>query len=235
LPRGKMGRKPGSKNDKESTSKRREVMMAAARLLLKKGLHKTTMREIARESGIVVGTLYHYISSKDDLLTMIMDEELAAVHEFIRDSEKALTRLGPLKTLRVTINRYLHLIDVSQDLQVFWYQESGNMLPDQRRRLIEVEDKLAVMYSKILTAGCKSGDFQVKDPLLAAHDIIVLGDMWAFRRWFIGRHCTLDEFIRHQTDLILSGISSQAPAGRAAGIKRPNKSKTTGGAVRKRR
>jgi len=230
-----MSKKPGRKTDKESSSRRREIGMAAARLFLKKGLHKTTMREIARESGIVVGTLYHYITTKDDILTMIMDEELAAVHEFILDSEKMLARLGPLKTLRVTIDRYLHLIDLSQDLQVFWYQESGNMLPDQRRRLIEVEDKLAAMYSKILTAGCKSGDFKVKDPLLAAHDIIVLADMWAFRRWFIGKHCTLDEFISHQTDLILSGISSQSPASRAAGIKRPDKSKPTGGVVRKGR
>jgi AcrR family transcriptional regulator len=228
-----MGRKPNRKTDKESTSKRREVMMAAARLFLKKGLHKTTMRQIARESGIVVGTLYHYISAKDDIMTMIMDEELAAVHEFIRDSEKTLAKLGPVKTLRATIDRYLHLIDVSQDLQVFWYQESGNMLPDQRRRLIEVEDKLAAMYGKILAAGCKSGDFQVKDPLLTAHDIIVLGDMWAFRRWFVGRHCTLDEFIRHQTNLILCGISAGAPGGRPAAVKNTLKSKTRGGAAGK--
>ncbi len=199
----------------ESISRRRQILIAAAKLFLKKGLHKTTMREIARESGIVVGTLYHYISTKDDIMTMIMDEELAAVHEFIRESEKSLVKLGPVMALRVTIDRYLRMIDISQDLQVFWYQESGNMLPDQRRRLIEVEDELAEMYSKILKAGCRSGDFQVKDILLTAHDIIVLGDMWAFRRWFAGRHCTLDEFIQRQTDLILSGISAKRPAGAA--------------------
>jgi len=214
----------------ESSSRRRQVIMAAARLFLKKGLHKTTMREIARESGIVVGTLYHYISTKDDIITMIMDEELAAVHEFIRDSERMLAKLGAVKTLRLTIDRYLHMIDISQDVQVFWYQESGNMLPDQRRRLIEVEDKLAAMYSKILQAGCRSGDFQVKDILLTAHDIIVLGDMWAFRRWFIGRHCTLDEFIRHQTDLILSGISNKTAPGAAVSGKQPVKSEKRGGA-----
>ncbi|MFA5064863.1 MAG: TetR/AcrR family transcriptional regulator [Dehalococcoidia bacterium] len=219
----------------EPVSGRRRVIMAAAKLFLKKGFHKTTMREIARESGIVVGTLYHYINTKDDIMTLIMNEELAAVHEFIRDSEKSLVKMGPVKTLRLTIERYLHMIDVSQDLQVFWYHESGNMLPDQRLRLLEVEDKLAAMYSKILQAGCRSGDFQVKDVLLTAHDIIVLGDMWAFRRWFTGRHCTLDEFIRHQTDLILSGISTKSPAGRAVPIKQPGKVQKRGGAARKDR
>jgi len=224
-----MSRKAGRDTDQESISRRRQVIMAAAKLFLKKGLHKTTMREIARESGIVVGTLYHYISTKDDIMTMIMDEELAVVHEFIRDSERLLAKIGPVKTLRVTIDRYLRMIDISQDLQVFWYQESGNMLLEQRRRLIEVEDKLAAMYSKILQAGCGSGDFQVKDVLLTAHDIIVLADMWAFRRWFAGKHCTLDEFIRHQTDLILSGISSNASPGRSIQVRKSGKSKTRGG------
>ena len=218
-----MTKKIGTDVDKESISRRRQVLMAAARLFLKKGIHKTTMREIARESGIVVGTLYHYINTKDDIMTLIMDEELTAVHDFIRDSERTLAKLGPVKTLRLTIDRYLHMIDVSQDLQVFWYQESGNILPDQRRRLLEVEDKLAAMYSKILQAGCRSGDFQVNDPLLTAHDIIVLGDMWAFRRWFTGKHCTLDEFIRHQTDLILAGISSEpTPGSSGKALKRAN-------------
>jgi len=227
-----MVKKAGADANKPSISRRREIIMAAARLFLKKGLHKTTMREIARESGIVVGTLYHYISTKDDIITMIMDEELAAVHEFIRDSEMMLAKLGPVKTLRMTIDRYLHMIDISQDVQVFWYQESGNMLPDQRRRLIEVEDKLAAMYGKILTAGCKSGDFRVKDVLLTAHDIIVLGDMWAFRRWFIARHCTLDEFIRHQTGLILSGISVRPPEVAAVSGEKTAKAQRRGGDVR---
>ena len=167
-------------------------------------------------------------------MTMIMDEELAAVHEFIGDIENALVKLGPMKTLRLAIDRYLRMIDISQDLQVFWYQESGNMLPDQRRRLIEVEDKLAAMYSKILQAGCKSGDFQIKDVLLTAHDIIVLADMWAFRRWFTVRHCTLDEFIRHQTDLILSGISVTAPACAAVKGKQSVKPVKRGGAAAKK-
>lgn len=224
-----MAANTGKNTDKDAVSRRRQIIIAAARLFLKKGIHKTTMREIARESGIVVGTLYHYIKTKDDIMTLIMDEELAAVHDFIRDSEKSLAKLGPMKTLRLTIDRYLHMIDISQDLQVFWYQESGNMLPDQRRRLIEVEDKLAAMYRKILQAGCRSGDFQVKDPLLTAHDVIVLGDMWAFRRWFVGKHCSLEEFIRHQTDLILSGISSKVSPGAAIQGRKNGKSKSRGG------
>jgi AcrR family transcriptional regulator len=230
-----MAKNTGKNTDQESVSRRRQIIMAAARLFLKKGIHKTTMREIARESGIVVGTLYHYIKTKDDIMTLIMDEELAVVLDFIQESEKTLSRLGPVKALRLTIDRYLHMIAISQDLNVFWYQESGNLLPDQRQRLIECEYQLAEIYSKILMAGCRSGDFKEHDTVLMAHDIIVLGDMWAFRRWFVGKHCTLEEFIRHQTDLILSGISGKASPGAAVQGRKRRKSSNRGGDIVKRK
>jgi hypothetical protein len=42
---------------------------------------------------------------------------------------------------------------------------------------------------------------------LAAHNISVLGHMWTFRRWFLARHYSIDDYIELQTDFIL-GIST---------------------------
>lgn len=41
-----------------------------------------------------------------------------------------------------------------------------------------------------------------------AHNIIVLGQMWAFRRWALQRHYTLEEYIRVQTSLLLNELMS---------------------------
>lgn len=207
---GNASSKTKNKANQDSVSRRLQIIRAAASLFLRKGLLKTTVREIARESGITVGTLYHYIKTKNDIMSLIMDEELAIVNDFIREGERALSQSGPVEALRTAIDRYFRMTAEIQDLNLFWYQETKNLSPDQRKRLLEYEHQFAETFNRILVAGCRSGHFRDHDTLLTAHDIIVLGDMWAFRRWFLGKHCTLEEFLKHQTDLILSGICNSA-------------------------
>ena len=49
-------------------SKHQQIVNGACRLFFKKGYHRTTIREIALACGMSMGQLYHYISSKDDVL-----------------------------------------------------------------------------------------------------------------------------------------------------------------------
>jgi len=56
---------------------------------------------------------------------------------------------------------------------------------------------------RLLKWGVEEGEFKVDNPTLVAHSIIVLGHMWVIRRWFLREHCTLEEYIREQTELIL--------------------------------
>lgn len=191
-------------------SRRQKIIKAAFSLFLKKGIFKTTVREIARKSGITVGTLYHYITSKDDIVSLILEEEVNTINDFIRETDEALSQSGPIEALRLAIEKYLHLVDDIQDYVLFTYQETKNLQPAQRGKILHYEDLFAEIFNKIVVAGCKSGVFKQHDTLLTAHTLIVLGDMWAFRRWFLRKHCTLKDYHRKQTDLILSGICNSA-------------------------
>lgn len=44
------------------------ILSAAARLLAERGQDGASMRDIAAESGVMMGTLYHYYQSKDHLI-----------------------------------------------------------------------------------------------------------------------------------------------------------------------
>lgn len=46
---------------------RRNLLNASLRLFARDGFQKTTMRAIARESGLSLGSAYHYFGSKDEL------------------------------------------------------------------------------------------------------------------------------------------------------------------------
>ncbi len=60
---------------------RSEILTAAAHLFAERGLHGTTMEDIAAEAEVSVGTLYNYFGSKTALLVGLFDEEAAAMEE----------------------------------------------------------------------------------------------------------------------------------------------------------
>ena len=47
------------------------LLQAAARVFARKGYHATTMRELARVSGMSLAGMYHYVSGKEELLYQI--------------------------------------------------------------------------------------------------------------------------------------------------------------------
>lgn len=187
-------------------SRLRQIIKAATALFVKKGYLKTTVREIARHSGITVGTLYHYVTSKDEILSLIQEEESSAINELIQETQKALSQLGPVEALRLAIKLYISYVDEIQDRVLFWYHESGNLQSGQRAKLIRNDELIAETFEKILVAGCQSGEFRPHDTKLVSHNIIVLGDMWAFRRWFLRKHCNASQFAQKQSDFILHSL-----------------------------
>ena len=50
---------------------RNKIIQAAIKIFSKKGFHKSTMEEIAKEVGVSKGTLYTYLKSKDEILKEI--------------------------------------------------------------------------------------------------------------------------------------------------------------------
>lgn len=56
------------KNTDLVEQKHHQIVQAASRLFSEKGYHKTSLRDISRESGINLSYIYKYISKKDDIL-----------------------------------------------------------------------------------------------------------------------------------------------------------------------
>ncbi|MBC8512046.1 MAG: TetR/AcrR family transcriptional regulator [Dehalococcoidia bacterium] len=189
-------------------SRHEQIIKAAGALFVSKGYLKTTVREIARASGITVGTLYHYFSSKDDILSFIQEDTSDFISNLVQEAEETLSQSGPVEALRLAIRKYFSIVNDFQDITLFWYHDTGNLQPAHQEHLLHCDELLGEAFKRILDAGCQSGEFKQHDTTLTAHDIIVLGDMWAFRRWFLRKHYTFAQYATEQIDLILSAITN---------------------------
>src|SRR5438034_6569134 len=64
-----------SVSDQERVDRRRaQILEAASRVFARKGFHRTTVREVAREAGIADGTIYLYFASKQELLLALLGQ-----------------------------------------------------------------------------------------------------------------------------------------------------------------
>ncbi len=52
---------------------RQEIIAASHRLFLEQGFHGTTMRQIAKEAGLALGSLYTHFPGKDELFRAVFD------------------------------------------------------------------------------------------------------------------------------------------------------------------
>lgn len=72
-----------SQSDEQPGSRRREILEIAAQLFARKGYRGTSMRDIGEQAGVLGGSLYHHIKSKDALFVELHDAALDAAAERI--------------------------------------------------------------------------------------------------------------------------------------------------------
>jgi AcrR family transcriptional regulator len=69
--------------------RRRQILDAATRVFARKGFHGCRVGDIAKEAGVAYGLMYHYFSSKDELLETIFRDTWTQMVARIQEVEDA--------------------------------------------------------------------------------------------------------------------------------------------------
>jgi len=190
-------------------AKRRQIVDAAVELFCRKGYHQTTTREIARQAGFSIGTLYEYIASKEDVLYLVCE----AIHTEMEIQLREGVREGATgrETLAHAIANYMRACDRMQDSILLIYQETSSLVPESMQYVLQNEERITGVFQDILDQGRMDGSLRIEPAAtpLMAHNIVVMGHMWAFRRWFLAKHYSLDEYIAVQTALLMNELGGE--------------------------
>jgi AcrR family transcriptional regulator len=192
------------KNQELVNERRRQIADAAVKLFIDKGFHKTTTREIAGAAGISTGLLYEYVRTKEDVLYLVCDAIHSEVEQGVTHALRKAFRGRDV--LAAMIKEYFMVCNRMSDHILLIYQETRTLPPHWRKRVLDKEIKVTELFVDVVKKLVEAGDLpSLNKPTikLIAHNITVLGHMWTFRRWFLTRHYTIDEYIEIQTRFIL--------------------------------
>ncbi len=192
-----------SRNGNLIEARRAQIAISAAALVARHGWASLNVRQVAKACNIGMGTLYHYIGSKEDILNLIIGYGLSKYQGFFEKIISARRTMKPVDALKYAIDLLCRTMDSNQDFALGFYREIKNASTELRDRMIEIENNYISSFELILKDGEESGDFHSNDFKLVANNIVVNGEMWAVRRGYLKKHYTIDSYIKEQTDLIL--------------------------------
>jgi AcrR family transcriptional regulator len=93
-----------------AADKRRVILDAAMRVFARQGFHTCRVSDIADEAGVAYGLVYHYFTSKDEILDTLFlerwDVMLAAIAEADRSQPSPREKLGAIAGFIVDSYRY---------------------------------------------------------------------------------------------------------------------------------
>lgn len=191
------------------SNKQAEIMQAAIHLFQQKGYHATSMQDIADAVGLQKGSLYHYISGKEDLLVVIIHDALGQYN----------ARLAEIRTLDLPVRQRLemavrsHLKGIAENLGMLtiFLRESYALNPVQQRTIKAESDRYNRMFEELLTEGIQDGEMRNLDPKFATR--VVLGACNWFYRWYRpGGSQSIDQMADFFVDLLFNGIAAGSPA-----------------------
>lgn len=186
-------------------TRRRQIVSGAVNLFKEKGFHRATTREIAKAAGFSIGTLYEYIRTKEDVLYLLCDY----IYDKVKQQLSEITpETGSVKELKEAIKQYFYLIDHMVDEFTIMYQETKSLSKEAMHYVFDKELEMVRLFERIIknTLLPENQVLTEKEIFLAANHIVVQGQAWAFRKWALQKHFTINDYTIAQTKMCLSGI-----------------------------
>ena len=191
--------------------KRRLILDAAVRTFARTGYHATRVGDVAEEAGVAYGLVYHYFSSKEDLLESIFRETWSDTLEALRVVEES--GLPAAEQLRQVTAIFLRTWRRQPDLVRVLIREVARS-PEMQRRVDEIGAVFDVM-ERIVARGQADGELRSDlDPRLAAW--ILYGSIEEILTgWVLGQLPDTDDDVAQAeltlVSVVVGGLRAPAP------------------------
>jgi AcrR family transcriptional regulator len=189
-----------------------EISAAALRVFARRGLHQTTLDEVAKEAGVSKGTIYLYFKNKEDLLIaaaqqvvptldeLVSKRSTAAAEEDLDDMLRAVARTMYRRFCTPTYLAFFGLIAA----ETLRHPEWGQLYFE--RIVLALNRRLAELLQKAMANGIA----RKLDPILIARAFAGMFLIMAVTQEHLGgKHLTPfseKHIVDSLTDLFLHGI-----------------------------
>jgi TetR/AcrR family transcriptional regulator, cholesterol catabolism regulator len=187
----------------KSNTRLEEVLRSAANIFFAKGFHATSIEDVARDVGILKGSLYYYIKSKDDLLFQLL---LAG----IEDGDAYIARhidpnADPVEQLERAIRAQIDYIIQNKVPFGLFLHEFDSLSGKRQHKLTSVMSRYNNRFVELVEKGQQQGKLMKGEPWIIVNGMLGMCN-WLYR-WHDTDHISDNERIKQVfVDVIFKGI-----------------------------
>jgi TetR/AcrR family transcriptional regulator, cholesterol catabolism regulator len=162
--------------------RRREVLVrAATEVFTERRFDKASVNEIADRCGWSIGSLYRYVSSKEDILVLVCEDIFRRLG--IEDTSGAT----PRERFAAAYGAYCDRIHRSRRQVLLMYREYTQLPADAQRYFRQREREVYAVLAGIVREGVQDGSMACEDPDLFAVDCVMRAHAIALKEWAMPR------------------------------------------------
>ncbi len=132
----------------ELSARHQDVLDAAAALFAARGYQATSVRDIGERVGLLGGSLYHYIKSKESLFATVHDRALAMAAQRISAAIAPLSdpwerlRIASITLAEIQLDQFSATTPLMNDFRL--------LPPGLQARLIETRDRFEALFDELV-------------------------------------------------------------------------------------
>ena len=168
----------------DKSIRKKKIIETAITLFHKKGYRSTTLDDVAGELGLTKAAIYHYVSSKEALLSIIYMQAMGFyLKEIAHAVELQDPKLSPPEKFRFFIRSHIRRVAVENQAMLGVFLTEENQLPEEDYKKIRgAKREYNLVMESILERGMAEGYFRRSDPRLTAN--AVLGMCNSLHHWY---------------------------------------------------
>lgn len=200
-----------------------EVLDAAIHLFCERGYPSTSIHDVADSVGMLKGSLYYYIKSKEDLLFQILSD----ADEMMDDIQLQIQSLDtlPLERMRTFIKSIVRWYCEHFEHATVTFKEWMHLTGDQLEIQLQRRQKYEDMVKNLLLECQESGDVSKELDVSLARSYI-LGAINAVPQWYQKQGPETPETIASlYSEMTISMLTGVEPVTKTKRVKRAAKRK----------
>jgi len=152
------------RKQEEREIRKRSIIKGALKVFKEVGIEKTTMDEIANESGFGKATLYYYFSSKDEVFVQIM--LLGWKKLWVGIESRIVQKVGPRKKFIGIVKKMGRIVTEDKILYEFLFTAPNYIQDVEMQSWKKYQERIYAILQSIIEEGINKKEFVDLNPLL---------------------------------------------------------------------
>lgn len=184
------------KKEKTAVKNFEKIFDAVFKISYSKGFQAMSMRDLSNESGLSMGALYGYFTSKEELLQIIQKQGRSMIRRVLVDFTDTVQ--DPLEKLCSAISAHIFLSEMARPWFFFTFMEARNLSREELEAAQIMESYTENILVEILEEGEEKGVFKPQNHRLTASLIKAMQQDWYLKRWkYKKRDVDVDTYVKH--------------------------------------